>query len=134
MLLEFEERIVQAAELVASRYLMTMADIENPIRVRNHVLDMRDSAIEEQAWVRRNRLTALSVDADLMGSYRLLMARLELLAGSAVVHETQARAAGEAIGMVVVGILQVAVAISSEHKPNLERLLRAAAKLASDRS
>lgn len=132
--MDFEERIVQAAELVASRYLATMADIEDALHVRDHMLDMRDSAIEEQAWIRRNRPTAASVDSGLVGSYRFLLARLELLVGSAVADETRAHAAGAEIGMVVVGILQVAAAVSNKDRSNLERLLRAAAELAHDRT
>ena len=112
---------------------LASADIEDAIHVRDHMLDLRDSAIEEQAWIRRNRPAAASVDQGLVGSYRFLLARLELLVGSAVADETRGHSAGAEIGMTVVGILQVTVAVANGDKSNLERLLRAAAELGRER-
>lgn len=92
------------------------------------MLDVRDGAIDEQAWLRAGGYE-VDVDTDLLGSYRFLLARIEVLIDSAIRDEGEARVAGEQMSEVVAALLTVATEMGRDDVVHLQRLLQLAKNL-----
>jgi hypothetical protein len=133
--METAERILQAIELISSRYLLTIETSQSveSTRGRTLMLDVRDGAIDEQEWLRHSRDRWAEVDLELLDSYRFLLARIEVLVDSAIADETVARSAGQQLGEVVAAMLPLGLEFARGNADHLQRLLRVLDQLAADR-